>query len=288
MLVIMLATHQVDFVWQTTILSLQSFQWLTELLAYIPNLLGVPVPDAIQIQQSHLGAVNVIADAQQSRFVWSTLLISSLLIYGLVPRCFLFLLMLFLLRIKRKTFTLNLSNPYYVQLRQQLKPNVSALGISDPDTERAIPDEHLYHSKSGSQPLPAVFYPLAVELSDAQLHLCYQHVKQYSPAQSESLKHICDFQSQQSLLSDFADIKQQAIVLYVALARLPDRGLLGFIKSLTSLGGKSFYLVLIDGGRAQSMQLDKRRSDWYALAAQAGIPLDNIIHFKSTQVAGEL
>ena len=283
MLIIMLATHQVDFIWQTSILSLQSFQWLTELLAYIPELLGFPVPNIEQIQQSHLGVVNVISDAQQSRFVWSSLLISSLLIYGLLPRFFLFLLMQLLLKRKRKQFSLNLSIPYYVQLRQQLKPNVTSLGVSDPDSFKAIPCEYL-DSEIASSPLPASFYPVAVELSETQLIICNKHVKQYSPEHSGALQHICDFQGQQSLLKDFAGIKQQAVVLYVTLSRLPDRGLLGFIKSLTGLGGKSFYLLLIDDGLSEASQSDKRRSDWYTLAVQAGIPLDNIIHLNATGI----
>ena len=287
MLVIMLATHQVDFIWQTSILSLGSFQWLTELLAYIPNLFGIPVPDAMQIQQSRLGAVNVLADAQQSRFLWSSLLISSLLIYGLVPRFLLWLWMLFLLKIKRKQFSLDLSSPYYVQLRQQLKPNVTSLGVSDPDTLKATPSEHLYLEMQEQQ-LPAAFYPVAVELSETQLIICNEHVKQYSPEYAGSIQNICDFQSQQSLLQDFAKIKQQAVVLYVTLSRLPDRGLLGFIKPLTELGSKSFYLLLIDEAPSEALPLNKRRSDWYTLAEQAGIPLDNIIHLKSNNPAGEI
>ena len=280
MLVIMLATHQVDFIWQTTILSLANFQWLTELLAYIPDLLGFPVPNLEQIQQSHLGTVNIIVDAQQSRFAWSSLLISSLLIYGVVPRFFLFLLMQFLLKRERKQFSLNLSSPYYVQLRQQLKPNVTSLGVSDPDRFKVTPSEHLY-TEISSQPLPASFYPVAVELSEKQLMICQKHIKQYSPEHSGALKHICDFQAQQSLLKDFAEIKQQAVVLYVTLSRLPDRGLSGFIRSLTRLGHKSFYLLLIDDGLSSPEQVNKRRSDWYTLAAQADIPLDNILHLKS-------
>ena len=281
MLVIMLATHQVDFIWQTSLLSLESFQWLTELLAYIPDLLGFPVPSLEQIQQSHLGAVNVIADAEQSRFVWSSLLISSLLVYGLLPRFFLFLFMQFLLKRERKQFSLNLSDPYYVQLRQQLKPNVTSLGISDPDTFKATSSEH-QESKVVSSQLPTSFYPIAIELSETQLMICNKHVKQYSPEHSEALQHICDFQGQQSLLKGFADIKEQAVVLYVTLSRLPDRGLSGFMKSLTRSGNKPFYLLLIDDGFSEASQVNKRRSDWYTLAAQVGIPLDNIIHLKST------
>jgi hypothetical protein len=277
MLIMMLATHQVDFIWQTSILSFSSFQWLTELLAYIPNLLGIPVPDPQQIQQSNLAMINTALDAQQSRLVWSTLLISSLLIYGLIPRFLLWFIMHLLLQAKRREFRLNLSDAYYVQLRQQLKPNVTSLGISDPDTVKATSDQQR-DTDITSQPLPSSFYPIAIELSEAQFMICSKHVAHYSPVHHGVLKNICDFQAQQSLLKEFADIKESAIVLYVSVARLPDRGLLGFISALTACAGKSFYLLLIDEGASKVLQPHKRSSDWYTLAAQANISLDNIIH----------
>jgi hypothetical protein len=279
MLVIMLATHQVDFIWETSILSQQSFQWLTEVLAYLPNLLGVTVPDPQLIQQSHLGAMNV-ADAQNSRSVWSSLLISSLLIYGILPRFFLLLLMRFLLIRKTERFHLILSQPYYVQLRQQLKPNVTSLGIKDPDLSETEAT-HPSHLETARHQLPSCFYPVAVELSERQFIECQKHVKHASPEQLALLKNVCDFQAQQCLLNEIKTIQQKAVVLYVTLARLPDRGLLAFIKSLTALTSTSFYLLLLDEGPMESSSVSKRRSDWYQLATQADIPLDNIIQFKT-------
>jgi len=280
MLVIMLATHQVDFIWQTSILSQQSFQWLTQMLAYIPNLLGMTVPDPQQIQQSHLGAVNVLADAQSSRQVWSSLLISSLLIYGVLPRLLLLLLMRFLLIRKTQRFQLSLSLPYYVQLRQRLKPNVTSLGIKDPDLSK-MKANHLSHLETAKQQLPSCFYPVALELSEAQFIECQKHVKHSSPEQFGLLQNVCDFQAQQRLLNEIKIIEQKALVLYVTLTRLPDRGLLAFIKSLSSLTSKSFYLLLIDEGLMEESYISKRRSDWYQLAAQADIPLENIIQYKT-------
>ena len=52
---------------------------------------------------------------------------------------------------------------------------------------------------------------------------------------------------------------------------------MGFIHSLVSLGNKEFYLLLIDDGQAEAKQVNKRCSDWYRLATQAGLSLDNIV-----------
>ncbi|WP_157600995.1 DUF2868 domain-containing protein [Psychromonas ossibalaenae] len=286
MLVVMLATHQVDFVWQTSILSVQSFQWLTESLAYLPNLLGFPVPTIEQIQQSHLGAVNLLGDAENTRFVWSSLLISSLVLYGLLPRLLLMLLMRFLLTAGQNKFSLPLTNPYYVQLRQLLKPNVTSLGISDPDvcvTQPAYQGSMEKHTHG----LPEQFYPVAVELSEKQLIQVKEHIKDYAPDYCDSFRHISDYPSQQKLLADIVNINSDSVLLYLSLQRAPDRGLLGFIKALTARNNKPCYLLLINDGLLSAEKLNKRRSDWYGLAQQADVSLDNVIQLDCSKSNGE-
>ena len=276
MLVLMLATHQVDFVWQTSILSLDNFQWLTKVLAYLPDLFGVTVPDPAAIQHSNITLINSMGDAELSRFAWSSLLISSLLIYGIIPRFLLWFVMHFLLAKKQKSYQLNLSHPYYVQLRQQLKPNVTSLGISDPDTVTIKHTEPIEQNR-GDNSLPATFFPIAIELSQSELKLCDKHIKQLLVQHINTPINICDFQDQQTLLQELDNVEQQSIVLYVSISRVPDRGLSSFITDLMSGSNKIFYLLLID---QQVTSLNIRRSDWYHLAQKVGIPLDNIIHLK--------
>ena len=276
MLLSILATHQVDFIWQTSILSAQRFQWLTELLAYLPNLLGFPVPSLTQIQQSNITNFNLINDAENTRLVWSSLLISSLLVYGLLPRLILMLLMQLLLIFKKNKFRLNFSLPYYVQLRQYLKPNFTSLGIVDSDTDKheispTTINETTFHV------LPSRIYPVAVELSTGQLKHVKSHINNGDAKQVTLLQHVVDFDSQQKLLNSLTTVKEPAIAIYVALQRLPDRGVLSFIKSLTIDSTKDYYLLLVNDERQVNLNhINKRRSDWYSLAAQANIPLDNI------------
>lgn len=276
MLVLMLATHQVDFIWQTSILSLDNFQWLTGVLAYLPDLLGITVPDPTAIQHSNITLINSIGDAEQSRFAWSSLLISSLLIYGIIPRFLLWFVMRFLLAKKQRAFQLNLTNPYYVQLRQQLKPNVTSLGISDPDTVKIKRSEPI-DQEAGSNSLPVTFFPVAIELSTSELTVCDKHINQSLGQTNDITVNICDFQDQQALLQNINSIEQASIVLYVSISRVPDRGLSSFITGLIRASDKVFYLLLID---QQVNPLNMRRSDWYHLAQKVGIPLDNIIHLK--------
>lgn len=278
MLVLMLSTHQVDFIWQTSILSIASLQWLTELLSYTPDMLGILVPNVEQIQNSHLGALNMLADQQSSRLAWSSLLISSFIIYGLLPRLLLWLLMGFSLKTQKSKFTLNLSLAYYVQLRQHLKPVVTSLGVCDPDREQKQLNDPL-HICASTLVLPDFFYPVAIELSHTQLLACEAHVTEYCPQQLSHLKHLCDLQSEQSVLADLSAISGSVIVIYVALSRLPDRGLLRLLTTINTLNENSLYLVLIDDNKLQASHSEKRRSDWYRAAAQADITLDNVVQF---------
>ncbi|MEH6451888.1 MAG: DUF2868 domain-containing protein [Psychromonas sp.] len=276
MLLSLLATHQVDFIWQTSILSAQSFQWLTEFLAYIPSLLGFPVPNLLQIEQSNIAHFNILNDPENARLVWSSLLISSLVIYGLLPRLLLMLVMKLLLRVKTNKFRLNLSLPYYVQLRQYLKPNFTSLGVVDSDiaeqTVSPIPEV-----VSTSSVLPSDIFPVAIELPIAALELVKKHLDNVNPSRVTRLMHALDYDSQQTLLSSLEAVKEPSIAIYVALGHLPDRGVLSFIKSLTSATTKDYYLLLVNEKDVGLNQLKNRRSDWYSLASQANIPLDNII-----------
>ncbi|MEI6896902.1 MAG: DUF2868 domain-containing protein [Psychromonas sp.] len=276
MSVMMLATHQVDFVWQTSILSTDTFQSLTQLLAYVPQQLGFPVPSIEQIQHSHIGNEAVI-DAESRRLAWSSLLISSLLLYGLLPRLILLLVMYSQCKQAKVAFQLDLSLPYYVQLRQLLKPNRTILGVSDTDDVdfRCHPEGVFVHKQRQDVTLPSHFYALAIELSTQQLAFAITHLQQNN-ADPMRLLNVCDYQAQQALLTELKHNKYHDVAIYIALNRLPDRGLKRFMSELTVLKDKHFHLCLIID-KALNKQRD---SDWYRLANDVGISFDNILHIE--------
>lgn len=275
--IVLLATHQVDFVWQTSILSTEAFQSLTQLLAYLPQKLGFPVPSIDQIQQSYMNADN-LSDAENRRLVWSSLLISSLLLYGLLPRLCLFLLMDYKLKCTKIAFRLDLSNRYYVQLRQLLKPNKTSLGITDADDEPLVnrAPSYIDHIVSAEVGLIEESYPIAIELSDEQHRLATEHLQTYNPQYSDLLINACDHKTQQSALAGLKESNSRTVVIYVSVNRLPDRGLKRFIGELTSLPEKEFQLFMI----VENNHNLQRDSDWYQLANMTGIKLDNILHIE--------
>jgi len=274
MSVVMLATHQVDFIWQTSILSSESFQSLTQLLAYLPQKLGFIVPTIEQIQQSHLSIENLV-DADNRRLAWSSLLISSLLLYGVLPRLLLYFYVSFQFKQFKIRYSLDLSLPYYVQLRQLLKPNKATLGITDADEEVTKKNlVNFQYTACKSVQLPQHFYPVAIELSAPQFSLAKAHLQLVFPESKVNLVNVCDHSQQQRLLSDIQLNNNQTVALYVALNRVPDRGLKRFVTQLTAIPGKQYHLfLLVDNKRST-----QRDNDWYRLADSVGIQLDNILH----------
>jgi hypothetical protein len=173
-------------------------------------------------------------------------------------------------------YCLELSLPYYVQLRQLLKPNKTTLGITDADEEvlsnREAADTG--YTTSAQTNLTDAVYPVAIELSAQQFELAKTHLRQMTPISGVNFINALDHSSQQSLLADIVENNAQAVVLYVALNRVPDRGLKRFVSKLVALSNKPFHLLLlIDKNRNT-----QRDNDWYRFAESVGIKLDNILH----------
>lgn len=124
---------------------------------------------------------------------------------------------------------------------------------------------------------PTHFYPLAIELSSRQLSLATDHLSQYNAESGLQLVNVCDHQTQQDLLFRLQQCKSRTIVIYVALDRLPDRGLKRFIGQLTALQDRTFHLALI----VENTHNKRRDNDWFQLANEVGINLDHILHIET-------
>lgn len=127
-LLVLLATQRYGFIWQTTILSADSFVLIVKLLGSIPHLLfGFPIPSEELIRQS--GDVAVMLDT--ARQTWAAWLVGVLIVYGILPRLFFFIFCTLVLRSGYQQLTLNLSLPNYVFLKSRLMPDIESSGIID-------------------------------------------------------------------------------------------------------------------------------------------------------------
>lgn len=110
-IIFLLIVRQYSFSWESTLLSDQALMTLTHWLGWLPSMVGFNVPDAEAVVQSRLvTGVMPLSIARQ----WASLLVGSLLMYGIVPRAiaWAFCAVMF----NRKKMKLDLSLPYYQKI----------------------------------------------------------------------------------------------------------------------------------------------------------------------------
>ena len=114
--ILLLSVRQYTFNWESTLLSDGVFVNAVNVLSWLPEKLGFPVPDKQSILNSRLNSD--ITSARQ----WGGLLVGSIVCYGMLPR---FLVWLLCKQMARGTSTgLSLEQPYYQHIIQQWQQQV--------------------------------------------------------------------------------------------------------------------------------------------------------------------
>lgn len=273
--VVVLATHQVDFIWQTTILNEQVFLSLTSLLTYLPNLLSIHVPSANDVLHANLGVVNSLSDAQSLRVSWSNLLLFSLTVYALLPRLLLMFYFTYRLSILKQQFRLDLSAPYYVQLKSILHPIAQAPFIKDADEQSVkaqVVTDTSHCKNADSVTLPEQLYRIAIELNTAR----YQQALIHSGLAKKELANLLDGEVQQQVINTIQTQSIQQILLYVDIQRTPDRGWLSFVRQCQLDENSQIFVVLLGGKDLTNEKLSKRLTMWCEKAAQVNIQQTHI------------
>lgn len=110
-IIFLLIVRQYSFSWESTLLSDQALISLTQLLGWLPSMVGFNVPDSTAIVQSRL-----VTDAMPLSVArqWAGLLVGSLLMYGIVPRAVAW--MFCALMFRRKKMRLDIKQPYYQKI----------------------------------------------------------------------------------------------------------------------------------------------------------------------------
>lgn len=110
-IIFLLIVRQYSFSWESTLLSDQALIGLTNVLGWLPSMVGFDVPDSAAIVQSRL-----VTDAMPLSVArqWASLLIGSLLMYGIVPRAIAWAFCALMFR--RKKMRLDIKLPYYQKI----------------------------------------------------------------------------------------------------------------------------------------------------------------------------
>lgn len=110
-IIFLLVVRQYSFSWESTLLSDQALITLTRVLGWLPSMVGFEVPDSTAIVQSRLVTEAMpLSVARQ----WASLLVGSLLMYGIVPRAIAWSFCALMFR--RKKMRLDIKLPYYQKI----------------------------------------------------------------------------------------------------------------------------------------------------------------------------
>ncbi len=280
LLLLILASRQVDFVWGTTLLSSDAFVWLTHQLSVLPELFRFAVPDVEQILQSRSG--NVVLNPDYTRHAWSGFLIGSILLYGIMPRCLLWLLSIWRLRAAQKSYQPDWNQRYFIQLRARLTRLTHNIGVVDPEqnSERKATD------KKTDASLVADTELLSDRLSaipQEAYSLAYELAERYSWPNPE-LMQFTDLgnvttRSQQKELLASLPAKDSTVVCGVMLEQAADRGALRFLRELKKVA--QVHLFVLDNYAEQLAEMSEQRqqrwSSWVHIADQAGLSEADVI-----------
>ncbi|WXL25420.1 DUF2868 domain-containing protein [Ectopseudomonas mendocina] len=253
-LLILLATRRYGFVWESTLLSSETFITLTQTIGQLPALLGFTLPDAELIRAS---GDNPLAN-EGARQIWAHWLVGVLIIYGLLPRLLLSLLCLWRWSRGTAKLELDLSQPGYSLLRERLQPSSERLGVCDADPGQ------LYQPQAGQTGLNSDGAVLvAIEL-DPQ--------RPWPPALPQGISDagVIDTREQRrQLLEQLSRFPAQRLLITCDPRRSPDRGSLALIGELArNAAATRVWLLQPPPGEALDSQ---RLGDWHQALDQLGL-----------------
>lgn len=254
-LLLLFATRQFDFVWQSTLLGGDSFVRLTQMLTPPLAALGVPVPDAQQILASSLDQTP--ANAAETRRVWALFLLGCVLMYGLLPRVLIGVICAVSEWRLRSRQTLDLNQPYFIRLQREFWPQGSHSKILDADDQ--LPQQR--QAPAAPKPPPADCLWLGLELPG--------EFPLPSGVQT-NLLNVRDDASQQQAMAAIQQNKRP-VALLIDGHKAADRGLQRIVIDLARASGpRNLWLVL------RPQPAEAKYQSWLQAAARAGLTPEQV------------
>lgn len=255
LLLTLMATRRYGFVWETTILSADTFINMTQTLGALPALLGFNVPTVEMIRASGDTALNI----ESARQAWATWLVGVLVVYGVLPRLLLALFCFWRWNSGKAALRLDLNLPGYAQLRERLMPTSERLGITDPEPAQL----HRVESSVGEHASDGALL-VAIELDD-------QHSWPPTLPKNVSNAGILDSrESRNKLLEQLSRFPPARLAIACDPRRSPDRGSLALIAELAR-NAAATRVWLLQAPQGQALDAE-RLGDWHVALQQLELP----------------
>ncbi|MDI3401194.1 DUF2868 domain-containing protein [Pseudomonas sp. V88_4] len=255
LLLTLMATRRYGFVWETTILSADTFINMTQALGALPALLGFNVPTVDMIRASGDTALNI----ESARQAWATWLVGLLVVYGVLPRLLLALFCFWRWNSGKAALRLDLNLPGYAQLRERLMPTSERLGITDPEPAQL----HRVESTVGEHASDGALL-VAIELDD-------QHPWPPTLPKNVSNAGILDSrESRNKLLEQLSRFPPARLAIACDPRRSLDRGSLALIAELAR-NATATRVWLLQAPQGQALDAE-RLGDWHVALQQLELP----------------
>lgn len=260
----LLSARRYTFNWETTLLSPDTFVGLAQALGRIPASVGFKIPAESVIRLSD-GLHSLPAEVQA---LWSSWLIGCVVVYGILPRLFAFLICLLLTRQgMARASLLDTSLPGYAGLYARLMPA----------SERLAPDgpagtERMQSISRGTMPIPTGAPAIVgIELAPDAI---------WPPKGLPSTLHnlgIVDTRAQRHAVLDqlHATPVPRLLVICDAL-QTPDRGTLTYITELASYADHTRVAFYAATRPVDPKGGDTRAEVWHHELSKVGICADRL------------
>ncbi|GAF53295.1 LOW QUALITY PROTEIN: probable integral membrane protein [Psychrobacter sp. JCM 18900] len=250
-IIFLLVVRQYSFSWESTLLSDQALVSLTQVLGWLPSMVGFGVPDSTAIAQSRLVTEAMpLSVARQ----WAGLLVGSLLMYGIVPRAIAWAFCALMFR--RKKMRLDIKQPYYQKILNFWQRHVVD---ADDFTEAPAPIAPKATVSAGKKLVALLEYPADQDKwwqsgLDGSSH---------SLEQSSEVENfgIVDDRDDMARLKNYLDGHPVQVLLGIHSNALPDRGTLRKLDQIAAHAKDGLIVQLLSDNSVSTGLTDARTDD---------------------------
>lgn len=229
------------FLWETTWLDPQTFVQITSFLNVIPAKLNIAMPDQALISQSG----NVAVDAWQARSLWARWLIAVILVWGVLPRLFFFILSAWRWHQTTANLKPNSTDAYALACLARLK---RAKARREPEGEPGLPDTW----RSTTQAIALPHTSLNAVVLGIELRALPDWAKHWA-----SLGIVDNLSSREAVLQMLAERPPNKLLIFCDALQTPDRGTLRLIDNLQKFARHNQVFLMHANESAQTKMWQK-------------------------------
>lgn len=259
-IIFLLVVRQYSFSWESTLLSDQMLISLTQFLGWLPSMVGFDVPNSEAIIQSRL-----VTDALPLSVArqWASLLVGSLLMYGIVPRALAwgFCALMF----RHNKMRLDLKLPYYQKIINFWQRQVID---ADDFKQPPAPVAPKAAVSSGKKLVALLEYP------SEQQHWWQAGSAIRADEEVENFG-IVDDREDMARLHEYLDKHPVQVLLGIHNKALPDRGTLRKLDQIATHAKHGLIVQLLDNDAANTdvQTANVRYQQWQTALAERQIGL---------------